>query len=215
MPGMQCSDFQDLLGPWMDGERAPETEAHLRTCGACRELLADLEEIRVTGQAFGEVDPPPRVWTAIRAQLEDENLVGARGWRSWLPSFGAAWWPRPAVAGATLAVLVAGAFLLGIEARNYNNSMRWTQGTEAATQTIQANLGNFELHEVSALHGPNQAVNASFSKNLQIVDKYIAMCEKSVREEPENELARDYLYGAYQQKADLLAEMSERGENPQ
>jgi hypothetical protein len=41
------------------------------------------------------------------------------------------------------------------------------------------------------------------------------MCEKSVREEPENELARDYLYGAYQQKADLLAEMSERGENPQ
>ena len=67
MPGMQCSDFQDLLGPWMDGERAPETEAHLRTCGACRELLADLEEIRVTGQAFGEVDPPPRVWTAIRA----------------------------------------------------------------------------------------------------------------------------------------------------
>ena len=93
--------------------------------------------------------------------------------------------------------------------------MRWTQGTEAATQTIQANLGNFELHEVSALHGPNQAVNASFSKNLQIVDKYIAMCEKSVREEPENELARDYLYGAYQQKADLLAEMSERGENPQ
>jgi hypothetical protein len=71
------------------------------------------------------------------------------------------------------------------------------------------------LHEVSALHGPNQVVNASFQKNLQIVDKYIAMCEKSVREEPENELARDYLYGAYQQKADLLAEMSERGENPQ
>jgi len=58
-------------------------------------------------------------------------------------------------------------------------------------------------------------VNASFQKNLQIVDKYIAMCEKSVREEPGNELARDYLYGAYQQKADLLAEMSERGENPQ
>jgi hypothetical protein len=57
-------------------------------------------------------------------------------------------------------------------------------------------------------------VNASFQKNLQIVDKYIAMCEKSVREEPGNELARDYLYGAYQQKADLLAEMSERGEQP-
>ncbi|HEY4739509.1 MAG TPA: anti-sigma factor [Candidatus Acidoferrales bacterium] len=214
MPAMQCNDFRDHLLVWMEGERAPEAEAHLRGCGNCRELLADLEEIRVSGRALGEVEPPPRVWTAVRAQLEEEGLTRARGWRTWLPSFGMIW-PRPAVAGATLAVLVAGAFLLGIEVRNYNNSQRWTQGTEAATRPIDTNLGNFELHEVSALHGPNQAVNASFQKNLQIVDKYIAMCEKSVREEPENELARDYLYGAYQQKADLLAEMSERGENPQ
>jgi hypothetical protein len=214
MPAMQCNDFHDHLPVWMEGERAPVAEAHLRACGHCRELLSDLEEIRATGQALGEVEPPPRVWTAIRTRIEEEGLTRARGWRTWVPSFGMVW-PRPAVAGATLAVLVAGAFLLGIEARNYNNSQRWTQGTEAATRPIDANLGNFELHEVSALHGPNQAVNASFQKNLQIVDKYIAMCEKSVREEPENELARDYLYGAYQQKADLLAEMSERGENPQ
>jgi len=214
MPAMQCNDFQDHLEIWMDGRRAPEAEAHFRACGKCRGLLADLEEIRLTGRALGDAEPPPRVWTAIRAQIEEEGLIGARGWRNWLPSFGMVW-PRPAVACATLAVLVAGAFLLGIEARNYNNAQRWTQGTEAATRPIQTNLGNFELHEVSALHGPNQVVNASFQKNLQIVDKYIAMCEKSVREEPENELARDYLYGAYQQKADLLAEMSERGENPQ
>ena len=214
MPAMQCSDFQDHLESWMEGQRPPAAEAHFRTCGNCRGLLADLEEIRLTGRTLGEVEPPPRVWSAIREQIEEEGLVGARGWRNWLPSIGMVW-PRPAVAGATLVVLIAGAFLLGIEARNYNNAQRWTQGTEAATRPIQTNLGNFELHEVSALHGPNQVVNASFQKNLQIVDKYIAMCEKSVREEPENELARDYLYGAYQQKADLLAEMSERGENPQ
>ena len=47
--------------------------------------------------------------------------------------------------------------------------------------------------------------------NLAIVDNNIALCEKSVREEPENEIARDYLYEAYQQKADLLAQMTERG----
>jgi len=214
MPAMQCSDFQDHLDQWMEGDHSAEAQAHARTCDACRELAADLEDIRAAGRAMGEAEPPPRVWAAIRAQLEEEHLVGARGWRGWLPSFGISW-PRPAVATATLAVLVAGAFLLGIEARNYNNLQRWTEGTEALTQPIQANLGNFELHEVSALHGPNQAVNASFQKNLRIVDNYIAMCEKSVREEPENELARDYLYDAYQQKADLLAQMSERGENPQ
>jgi hypothetical protein len=41
------------------------------------------------------------------------------------------------------------------------------------------------------------------------------LCEKSVREDPQNEIARDYLYEAYRQKADLLAQMSERGENVQ
>jgi hypothetical protein len=214
MPATQCSDFQDQLDVWMEGDHSAEAQAHVRACSACRDLIADLQNICAAGRALGETQPPPRVWAAIRARLEEEHLVGARGWRSWLPSFGMSW-PRPAVAMATLAVLVAGAFLLGIEARNYNNLQRWTEGTEALTQPLQANLGNFELHEVSALHGPNQAVNASLQKNLRIVDNYIAMCEKSVREEPENELARDYLYDAYQQKADLLAEMSERGENPQ
>jgi hypothetical protein len=55
-------------------------------------------------------------------------------------------------------------------------------------------------------------VTASLHQNLAIVDNYITLCEKSVREEPENEMARDYLYGAYEQKADLLAQMAERGE---
>ena len=211
---MQCNDFHDHLryGWKASALRRPKLIfGGVATAASC---WPTSKRSACHGQALGEVEPPPRVWTAIRAQIEEEGLTRARGWRTWLPSFGMIW-PRPAVAGATLAVLVAGAFLLGIEVRNYNNSQRWTQGTEAATRPIDANLGNFELHEVSALHGPNQAVNASFQKNLQIVDKYIAMCEKSVREEPENELARDYLYGAYQQKADLLAEMSERGENPQ
>lgn len=222
---MQCMQFQDYLGSWMDGEHSPEAEAHLRACPGCRALLADLDEIRVAGRSLGDVEPPARVWVAIRAQLEQENLikthdgvsVGASGWRSWLPSFGMAW-PRPAVATATLAVLVAGAFLIGVEVKKYDNDsnrQRWTQDTEAATQPIEKNLGNFELHQVSALHGPNPIVNASFRKNLQIVDNTIALCEKSVREQPDNELARDYLYDAYQQKADLLSEMSERGENLQ
>jgi hypothetical protein len=33
----------------------------------------------------------------------------------------------------------------------------------------------------------------------------IVLCEKSVHEEPDNQMAREYLYGAYQQKAELLA----------
>ena len=49
-------------------------------------------------------------------------------------------------------------------------------------------------------------------QNLAIVDHYIDLCEKSVREEPDNDVAREYLYQAYQQKADLLAVMTEHGD---
>ena len=56
-------------------------------------------------------------------------------------------------------------------------------------------------------------MTASLHDNLAIVDNYIALCEKSVSEDPENEVARDYLYEAYEQKADLLAQMTERGVN--
>ena len=45
-----------------------------------------------------------------------------------------------------------------------------------------------------------------------MVDNAISICEKTMREEPQNEIAREYLYGAYQQKAELLASMTERGE---
>jgi len=58
----------------------------------------------------------------------------------------------------------------------------------------------------------NPVVSAALHKNLAIVDNYITLCEKTVRDDPESEIARDYLYNAYQQKADLLAQMNERGE---
>jgi hypothetical protein len=72
-----------------------------------------------------------------------------------------------------------------------------------------------------ALDGNMQRVVASFSeydgsvarslrRNLGIVDNLIAVCEKSVREHPGDPLAREYLYGAYQQKADLLAVAMDR-----
>ena len=69
-----------------------------------------------------------------------------------------------------------------------------------------------EQNTLSGLDEPNPVVAASFHKNLVLVDNYIKLCEKSVREEPQNELARDYLYDAYHQKADLLDQISDRGE---
>jgi|ERR1700683_953476 len=215
MPPSQCSSFEDAIGPWIEGERSPALQAHLQSCASCRSLISDFEAIHSTAQELPELEAPPRVWAAIQSQIE---VQPTSGWRRWL----ALGWPRPVLATATLAILIVGAFVVGKDVqqsrRNAANQADWTLHAIAPTVPIQQPLQseNESLHHIvissSGAAGP---VEASFQKNIDVVDNYIKLCEKSVREDPQNELARDYLYGAYQQKADLLAEMSERGDNQQ
>jgi len=84
-------------------------------------------------------------------------------------------------------------------------------GAPPAILSLRADLADVEQRAVSAMHGHNPVVTDSYRQNLAIVDNFISLCEKTVREEPRNELAREYLYAAYQQKADLLATMVEHG----
>ena len=56
----------------------------------------------------------------------------------------------------------------------------------------------------------NSLVDTSLRQNLSAVDDFIADCERRVQAEPQDELAREYLSGAYRQKAQLLSAMMER-----
>jgi hypothetical protein len=54
-------------------------------------------------------------------------------------------------------------------------------------------------------------VDESLRENLKKVDEFIAECERRVNAEPQDQLAREYLSEAYQQKAELLSAMLDRG----
>jgi hypothetical protein len=212
----------------MEGERPQDAQAHLRTCRNCSSVLSDLELIHTEARSWSatEQDAPERVWTSLRAQLEQEGLIRETipahknaakaqaphtGWFSSLfPRM-----PRPVLAGAYLAALVAVAFALSGPVNKRVNEARWLKGTQISTSPLSAQLDFDEQNSNSYVVRSNPAVTASLHQNLALVDKYIALCEKSVNEEPQNEVARDYLYEAYQQKADLLTQMTERGENVQ
>jgi|SRR5208282_1014406 hypothetical protein len=217
MSAFPCSEFLNRLDQWMEGERPSEARAHLRDCPRCRALVRDLETIQHTAQALAiDAEPSPRVWHSLRAQLVEEGLIrtGRRGWAhdlaGWLGETFALV-PRPALAGAYLVALITIGIALSGPAGRHANEARWISGTESSTQPLSAQLDTAERDTISSLREVDPVVTASLHDNLAIVDNYIALCEKSVREEPENEVARDYLYDAYQQKADLLAQMSERG----
>jgi hypothetical protein len=57
----------------------------------------------------------------------------------------------------------------------------------------------------------NAQVDASLRQNLRTLKEFIAECEQHLRKHPEDELAREYLNIAYQQKADLLAAIMDSG----
>jgi hypothetical protein len=227
MATITCRDFLAYLEPWMEGERSPDAQAHVRTCSHCTSVIHDLEAIHSEARSWSasEQDAPEHAWTLLRAQLEQEGLI-----RNTIPESEAApaapprsrWFaglfprlPRPVLAGAYLAALIAVAFALSGPVNRRVNEARWLKGTQIATSPLSAELNFAEQNSNSYVSRSNPVVAASLHQNLAIVDNYIALCEKSVSEDPQNEVARDYLYEAYQQKADLLTQMTERGENVQ
>jgi len=215
MSVMSCTQFRDALNGWMDGERSAEQEAHARECSVCRSLIQDLTLISTSAASLDDGDeaPPERLWLSLRAELEKEGLIREprQGWTQslgrWFAGvFGVV--PRPAIAGAYIAALLAVSLsVAGPLERHFR------QATPAAvnTEPLSAQLNSDEQDAISSLSNANPAVNASLQSSLAVLDNDISLCEKTVQENPDNEAARDYLYEAYQQKADLLAEISERG----
>ena len=57
----------------------------------------------------------------------------------------------------------------------------------------------------------DMSVDASFRDNLRTLNQFIAECQRHLKQNPQDEMAREYLNMAYQQKADLLAAMMDNG----
>jgi hypothetical protein len=210
-----------MLAEQPDGPLPAEASAHMKGCADCRVLWSDMEVIRTAGMEWGsqEVEPPEYLWSALRRQLESEGLIRdsrEREQRSWFAAwFGAA--PRWAVAGASISLLLVAAILAGYQKNEPNRAalLPLRLGISApAPKLVAADLGaalDGDLKRVfDSLPEGNTALTSSLRENLGIVDNLIAVCEKSVREQPDDPVARDYLYGAYEQKAVLLATAMDR-----
>lgn len=219
MSTMNCTDFLNHIDEWIEGQEVPGARDHSRTCANCRGLAEDLGTIRLAAVTLPEADPDPspHIWAALRTHLQEEGLIRSgvalqlphrTGWFDSIFSL----IPRPALATAYIGALVIAGFVLSGPVHMRNGQDRWRERTQRTTAELNAQLETAEKTAMSSLVSFSPDVTADLRKNLSIVDNDIALCEKSVQETPESEIARDYLYSAYQQKADLLAQISERGE---
>jgi len=220
---MQCEQFEQILEQQETAELPKPALEHLETCESCRTLSTDLATIHELAMELGNegVVPPDRVWISLRNQLEAEGLIRdlqtippgssrvARGWWSFLQ--------QPAIAGGFLGLLLVASATIGYLsnfAQTAVNSKLTIQQEVSAVPSAESVFKEEVLtvadDSIPGLQRQDTAVTNSIRRNLQIVDNFIAICEKSVREQPDNQMAREYLYGAYQQKAELLASAMNR-----
>jgi len=211
-----CLDFEAESEDWLAGRRTPNFAEHLASCARCRYLMADWMSMRIAARELGLDQPEPSasVWQMLDAQLRKEGIISSQSppvftpqrWGGILPQF--VW--RPIFAAAYAVVLLLAGVLITSEIR-HSGHLSSSHTTQVATVIDDSQVPNGETEAFQSWSEPDPEITASLHQNLSVIDNDISLCKKSVRDEPQNELARDYLNDAYQQRAQLLATMVERG----
>lgn len=207
---MRCKDLLLELEA-ADTRLSAAAETHLDTCVHCSGLVADFKAIELAARDLAEADPPERLWVALHNQLESEGLVRESAAEAEVVAPGSrssSWWLRlrPALAAAYLAAILIAAGVISVRVAPPDATEEiWAGVVVRMPEVVQADGQDPQVKE------RNPVVTASYRDSLEIIDNFIRMCEKTVREHPNNEVAREYLYDAYQQKAELLAMTMERG----
>ena len=219
---MQCKDVEAVVEQEGLAPLPKEVNSHLAECRECRNYIADLTSIvDVARKMPSEIAPPDRIWISLRAQLELEGIIRepaplpASEQTSWWRGF-SEWFRSRALATATvgLLIIVAGFLQLRTENGSGRNAPAPVRATVIASESFVATRTVLNEQEPVArgiILASTSPVDNSLRENLQTVDDFIADCERRLNDAPQDDLAREYLSNAYQQKAELLSAMMDRG----
>jgi hypothetical protein len=212
---MTCEEFRRVL-PELEGDQhTVEQEEHLKTCSFCSDLISDLNAISAEARFLAEdQEPSPRVWNSIAIRLRQEGLIRDPYAPAMLSAsrlrgrtFGFAWLRPVAIA------LVAGAALVLVSERAPRRtpvqqvaitppSMKTAEGIsqDPAIDADEAQLLNYVGSRAPAMR-------AGYESDLRAVNAYIRDAESSVRANPNDTIAQQYLMNAYEQRA-MVYEMA-------
>jgi hypothetical protein len=229
-PDSGCHLFDLELAAYLEGEERPKLTAHVQECAFCYRILADLQGIRSASSELATEEPPARLWANIRASLLAEGIIRSpeAPWRRWSWAWIAgAWLNNPMAVAALAGLLILGIGLLkspgfgirgswfasrnsgfGVQASGQvlpnrepraPNPVDWSAVTNAAVA-----LGPMETSYRARAVSFEPSLQETYRKSLDSLDGQIRECLESVKQEPDNSLAREYLLAAYEQKAYVL-----------
>ena len=236
---MQCRDIESVLENEGLSPLPEAVRAHAASCSACSNLIADFSAIVSVAETLpAEVEPPIRVWVALRNQLEAEGVIKtnsavAAAPASWLESLAKILRGR-ALAAAAVGLVIVAAAIVQIKVNTKTSQTKNSAAVQEVTKVAEIPVPPITLTEPlgatgQTLHQEEQnlpmvqqadfgnkdrvedRVDVSLRQNLKSLNQFIEECRRRLKEDPNDELAREYLSAAYQQKAELLSAMLDRG----
>jgi anti-sigma factor RsiW len=216
---------EDLINGYVEDALDPsgraEVDRHLETCDACRQLAADLSDIRRVAATLDQREPPSRAWPRLERAIRLELQPGVPDRGEHLSTNTTRW--KVAAVWATAAVLLV-ATAVGLR---YGWSIRRTTDSHVAAvdagtgdaamsaQAIEAELRAAESHYDRAIKGLEQIANAeqgaldpntaaTLQKNLAVIDQAISESRAAVRAQPTSEPAVNSLMENFKTKLALL-----------
>ena len=211
---MQCKEIEAVLENEELSSLPDAARAHVASCGACRSLVEDFFAIlSVAEELPTEVEPPTRIWVALRNQLEAEGIIktpeqiGERVRLSWREKLARILRGR-ALATAAVGLVIIAAAVVQIE-RQPNAASAAEPFAETAL-TLHQEEQSLPIVQQADFSSQDK-VDSSLRQNLASLNQFIDDCRRRLSDQPNDELAREYLSVAYQQKAELLSAMLDRG----
>jgi anti-sigma factor RsiW len=108
---MACDGFAGKLADYLDGDLPAAgrdaMDAHASTCAECRELLSELEALRVDAAALPLLEPSRDLWAGIAERI-DARVLPLDAPRAARMAAVRRTWRHPAVAAAALVLITAG-----------------------------------------------------------------------------------------------------------
>jgi hypothetical protein len=209
----------------LDASARAQIERHLDDCADCKQLVADLAEIRQVASSLDLREPPARVWLRIERAIELERraerggvLGASRAAVSRVSTY--AW----VAAAAALVLATAVGLRYGLTSRPASPTGPQSVASapnpaastdEASAEAVEAELRAAEAHYERAIRGLEQIAGAgertldpktatTLQKNLAVIDQAINESRAAVRAEPSSAPAANSLMENFKTKLALL-----------
>ncbi len=200
---MNCADFQRVLPDIIETGGGAEESSHLHSCAICSDLVQDLKYIAEAARMLVPMeDPSPQVWARIESSLQHEGFVRpARGTVRMEPFLISGNRRGNFYGWAGIAAMALIAITMLVFNRLHSVPAIDTGTTTQATATQGEIISADDKILVNAIDQKNHSMGEMYKKKLRSVESYITDAKRSVAQNPRDDIARQHLMNAYQQKA--------------